>query len=136
MIEAKANKVRETLLDVAPWLDAPEYAPAVARFLRAEARALLAHDHIIRVSEEQGFEKVSTRLVEAAAATDRLAAQLGNVLGLDPLGRTRLQHLAAGTQLTVETLGQLAAKGRAIVEDRLAEIEEEPSDEVTDGVEA
>jgi hypothetical protein len=89
--------------------------------LRAEARALLAHEHILRVTADQGFEKVSTRLLEVAAASDRLAAQLGNVLGLDPLGRARLQQLAAGTQLTVESLGQLAARGQAIVEARLAE---------------
>ena len=36
-IEAKAAEVRSHLLDLAPWLDHDEFAPAVARFLRARS---------------------------------------------------------------------------------------------------
>ncbi len=121
VVEARAEQARKGLIDLAPWLNQPEYAPAVTRFLRAEARALLLHEHIAKTATEKGTAAVPSRTWEQATAADRLAAQLGNVLGLDPLGRARLQQLAAGTQLTVETLGQLAAKGQAIVEARLAE---------------
>ena len=87
-IEAKAATVRETLLEVAPWLDQQEYAPAVARFLRAEARSLLLDEAIRNQAAERGGpDKVAMRLWEQPTAADRLAAQLGNVLGLDPLGR-------------------------------------------------
>jgi hypothetical protein len=115
-IEAKATEVRATLLDIAPWLDEPEFAPAVARFLRAEARALLVHDHVAKTAHEKGTQAVPSRLWEQATACDRLAAQLGNVLGLDPLGRARLQQLTAGTQLTVASLAELASEGRKIRE--------------------
>lgn len=113
-IEAKAAEVRETLLEVAPWLDQSEYAPAVARFLRAEARSLLLHQAILKQSKERGGEdKVSSRLWENATAADRLAAQLGNVLGLDPLGRAKLAQTASAAELNALTLGELAAQGRA-----------------------
>ncbi len=124
-IEAEAERVRAALIEVCPWLDQPEYAMAVSRFLRAEARALLLHAHIERVCEEQGAARVAARVWEQATAADRLAAQLGNVLGLDPTGKSRLQALVAGTELAVQTLGKLAQDGAAIAERRLAELEAE-----------
>ena len=127
-IEGKAEHVRATLLEVAPWLDEPAYAPAVARFLRAEARALLLHEHITRTAEEKGTAAVPSRTWEQATAADRLAAQLGNVLGLDPLGKARLQSLAAGTELTVRSLADLAAEGAAIRERRQAELASAPDE--------
>lgn len=112
MIEARAVEVRSMLLVVAPWLDVPEYAPAVARFLRAESRSLMLHEHIVKVTDTAGAGKVSSRLWEQATAADRLAAQLGNVLGLDPLGRARLQQATAGAELEAISLAQLAEQGR------------------------
>jgi hypothetical protein len=127
-VEAKAQEVRTTLLDVAPWLAPAEFAPAVSRFLRAEARALMLHRHIAQTSEEHGPSKVPVRLWEQATAADRLAAQLGNVLGLDPLGRARLQSLAVGTELSVASLSKLAEEGSAIATRRMAELEEHGGD--------
>ncbi len=115
-IEARAAEARTALLDICPWLDEPAYAPAVARFLRAEARALLLHGHIAATAREKGVGAVASRLWEQATAADRLAAQLGNVLGLDPLGRARLQSLTAGAEVAVASLASLAAEGRAIRE--------------------
>jgi hypothetical protein len=114
-IEAKAAVVRGTLLEIAPWLDEPEYSIAVARFLRAEARSLLLHSAILKQADDRGGEdKVSSRLWEQTTAADRLSAQLGNVLGLDPLGRARLQQVASQAEINVRTLGDLAAEGREV----------------------
>jgi hypothetical protein len=109
-------------------LDENEFAPAVARWQRAEARSLMLHDHITKVSAEQGTEAVPIRMWEQATAADRLAAQLGNVLGLDPLGKARLASLVAGTEATVQSLVQIAEQGQAIAERRLAalDVEVEP----------
>jgi hypothetical protein len=122
-IEIEAREVRKAIYEVAPWLDQPEYAPAVARFIRAEGRALLLHHHIATVANEKGPAAVSSRLWEQATAADRLAAQLGNVLGLDPLGKARLQSLAAGTEVAIHSLGKLAEEGREIAERRFAELD-------------
>lgn len=112
MIDELAAEVRETLLEVAPWIDRIEYMPAVARYLRVEARALLAHDWIEHVTATAGFGKVSTRLLEVANQTDRLAAQCGESLGLDPFGRARLAAVMASAAANGETLADLIAAGR------------------------
>jgi len=129
-IARRAKAVRSALLDVAPWLAEPEYAPAVDRWERAEARALLLHDHITKTAAEKGTGAVPTRMWEQATAADRLAAQLGNTLGLDPTGKARLKAIAADTEVTMHTLAELAGEGQAIIERRRAELggfEEEPS---------
>jgi hypothetical protein len=114
VIEAKAVQVRAELLDICPWLAPLEYSPAVARFLRAEARSLLLHEAILKQAADRGGpDKVAVRLFEQATAADRLAAQLGNTLGLDPIGRARLQQTATAAQLNALTLADLAAEGRA-----------------------
>ena len=123
VIAARAEVVHAKVLEVAPWLDEPEYAPAVARYLRAEARALLLHEHITHVAQERGAGRVSQRLWEQATAADRLAAQLGSVLGLDPLGKAKLRAVASAAELNLESLSQLAARGERIrqdAEERLA----------------
>jgi hypothetical protein len=120
MIAARAEIVRSELLDFAPWLAEPEFAPAVARWLRAEARALMIHEHIERVTAAQGAGKVAVRLWEQATAADRLAAQLGNVLGLDPLGKARLKQAAAGAIHAEASLADLAAAGQAALARRSA----------------
>jgi hypothetical protein len=118
-IEQKAAEVRDALLEICPWVDRPEYTPAVARFLRAEARSLLLHQAILKQADERGgAEKVALRLWEMATAADRLAAQLGNVLGLDPLGRAKLQQTASAAELNVRTLAELAADGRRVMDAR------------------
>ena len=53
-IEARAAEVREQLFEIAPWLDKAAFVPAVARFLRAEAREQLIHQHIAKWSAEKG----------------------------------------------------------------------------------
>jgi hypothetical protein len=73
------------------------------------------------VCETEGVGKVPLRSWEQATAADRLAAQLGNVLGLDPLGKARLQSLVAGTEVAMRSLADLAEEGRLIAERRRTE---------------
>jgi hypothetical protein len=104
-IEARAVIVRQELLAVCPWLDPDKDVIAVARFLRAEARALMLHEYVT----SRPVEKIPLRAFEQATAADRLAAQLGSILGLDPTGRARLQQTVASTEVT---LAELAEQGR------------------------
>jgi hypothetical protein len=110
-VEARAEIVRQELFTICPWLDAGQDVIAVARFLRAEARALMLHESIMEISERAGAAKVPVRQWEQATAADRLAAQLGNVLGLDPTGRARLKQTVVSTE---HTLADLMAQGRTI----------------------
>ena len=110
-VEARAQEVRKELFAVCPWLHEEHDVIAVARFLLAEVRALILHNHIAKVCNSDGPGKVPVRMWEQATAADRLAAQLGHVLGLDPTGRARLEQTVASTE---ETLTDLAERGRAI----------------------
>jgi len=113
VIEAKAAEVRAEIRELVPWLDEPSFLPAVSRWLRAEARALLLHDHIAAVSAEKGAGAVPVRQWEQVTAADRLAAKLGTDLGLDPIGRARIMAVATAAELGQQTLADLAEQGRA-----------------------
>ena len=112
-IEGRAAQVREALLEICPWLDRPEFLPAVARFIGVEARALAGHDYIARTTVEQGFEKVSVRLREVIDGTDRLAARLAENLGLDPIGQARIAALATSAEVGQASLADLHCRRRA-----------------------
>lgn len=126
-IAEKAATIRDALYETASWLDPDRDGLAVARFLRVEARCLLLQAAIEKQSAERGGpDKVSMRLYEQATSSDRLAGQLGSVLGLDPLGRARLQAQANSAEITTRSLADLAEEGRAIrvrAEQRIAAAE-------------
>jgi hypothetical protein len=138
-IAARAAVVRHELLDICPHLDEAAYAPAVDRFLRAEARALMLHEHIVTVTAEKGAGAVSSRLWEQATAADRLAAQLGSTLGLDPIGHARIAALATSAELGQETLAEHRERGRQIIAGRTdlidADAVDDGSEDHTDGEE-
>ncbi len=112
VVEAKAAEVRAEIRELVPWLDEPSFLPAVSRWLRAEARALLLHDHIAAVSAESGAGAVPVRQWEQVTAADRLAAKLGTDLGLDPIGRARIMAIATAAEVGQATLADLAELGR------------------------
>jgi hypothetical protein len=121
-ISAKAAEIRDALYEVAPWLTSDSDTIAVARFLRVEARSLLLQAAIERQSAERGGpDKVSAKLYEQATASDRLGAQLGHSLGLDPGGRAKLQQQVAGAAEAEQSIAELAEQGRLIRERREAE---------------
>ena len=115
-IEARAAEVRTQLFDLAPWLQKDVFVPAVARFLRAEARERLIHEHIVKVSDEQGPGAVPQRLWEAATACANASMKASALLGLDPQSYARLRA-TTGTAATTEAgLADLKAAGRQIVQ--------------------
>jgi hypothetical protein len=132
VIEAKAEQVRQEIRDIAPWLDRPEYLPAVSRWLRVEARALLLHAHIENVSADKGAHAVPSRTWEQATANDRLAAKLGSDLGLDPIGRARIAATATTAEVGQATIADLAERGAQIRARRSAELKAKEHEQETD----
>jgi hypothetical protein len=129
-ITARAAHVAQNLFEIAPWLaDDEVYVIPVARFVRVEARSQLLAEAIADKSAEKGILSVGARMIEAAAATDRLAAKLGDDLGLSPLGKARLKTLTAAGELGVASLVDLAERGNEIRQRRQAERKRESADE-------
>ncbi len=110
---------------MAPYLDEPHFAPAVARYLAAAAREALLDEHVRRVCADKGAGAVPSRVWEQVTACARLAAKLGQDLGLDPIGAARLRAVAGSAELTARSLAELAERGRAIREARMAEFAEQ-----------
>lgn len=106
------EEIAPRLIDVAPWLARPEYALAVARYLRSEALALVTFSAIERLLVEQGPEAVPERLWQAHNAAANTARREGSVLGLDPASRERIA--AARAVDGQQALGRLAARGRSM----------------------
>jgi len=119
-IEARATEVRRHLFSAAPWLvdssgePVAAYLPEVARFLRAEAREALLHDHITALSESKGAGAVPQRVWELATAASNLASKLGDKLGLNPQALARLKLTAAGATSAEEALSDLQKRGAQI----------------------
>lgn len=120
-IAKMAEDVHERLLDVAPYLSDPVFAPQVSRYLEAAARERLIHRHIVAVSDEKGPGRVPQRLWEAATACTRLAAKLADQLGLSPRGHAELKAIAGHAELTQASLADLAERGAEIRARRMAE---------------
>jgi len=137
VIEERAREVHTRLLEVAPWLAEDVFLPAVSRYLRAESRAQLLHEHILRLSSsEKGPASVPQRLWEGATASDRLAASLGDELGLSPRGRAEVARAVASATLAGESVADLARRGAEIRQRRAAaEAEREGVVEVSEAVE-
>jgi hypothetical protein len=94
-ILAKLPETRKEVLDVAPWLAEEPDQVAVERFCRAETRARMLDAWIVATTEHKGPQAVKPWAWQEANRADRLAAELGHSLGLDPLGRARLQRETA-----------------------------------------
>lgn len=120
MIEARAAEVRVQLFELAPWLQQDAFVPAVARYLRAEARELLIHEHIAKVAAEKGAGAVPQRLWEAATACANASMRTSALLGLDPTSYAHLRATtgnAAAAEMSLASLieeGRQTAAGRAI----------------------
>jgi hypothetical protein len=94
--------------------------PAVTRYLRAESRALLLHEHIEKLCAEKGAGAVASRVWEQVTACDRLAAQLGHDLGLSPRGRAEVRKATADAEVAGATVADLAEQGKLIRQRRAA----------------
>jgi len=112
-IEARAAEVREHLFELAPWCATDVFVPAVARYLRAEARELLIHDYITGVAADKGVGAVPVRLWEMATACSNAAMKASALLGLDPQSYSRLRAVTGHAAVTEQTLADVEATGRA-----------------------
>jgi hypothetical protein len=125
-IAEKAILVHKEIATVAPWLDEPHFAPAVARYLNAASRERLLHDYVMQRTAEHGAGSVAPRVWEQVTAAARLAAKLGSDLGLDPIGHARLRAVAANASISAATLADLSAEGRQVrlaAEARIAQVD-------------
>lgn len=113
-IEAKAAEVRTRLFGLAPWLANEAFVPAVARFLRAEAREILLHQHIVETVATDGVDAVPQRVWEAANAAANVAIKASSVLGLDASSYARLRATTLGGDVAEQSLADLVAEGAAI----------------------
>jgi hypothetical protein len=118
-IAEKAAHVHQELVLVAPWLDQPQYAPSLLRYLQATAREQLAHKALV------DSPKFSPRALEAATAAARLAWAMGDSLGLTPAGHARLRALMADAVGAEVSIADLAERGRLIMARRDAEFAEQ-----------
>ena len=112
-IEARAAEVRERIFELAPWLQQDAFVPAVARYLRAEARELLIHEHIAKVAADKGAGAVPIRLWESATACANASMKASALLGLDPQSYARLRATTGHAATTEATLADLKAQGQA-----------------------
>jgi hypothetical protein len=120
VIREEAVAVHAHLLEVAPWLDRPEFLPSVARYLAAEVRWQILHTYISQIVTERGAGAVPSRTFEQVTAAARLAAQLGHELGLSPLGRAEVQAAVAKAEIAGATVADLAEQGKLIRQRRAA----------------
>ena len=108
----KVAEISLQFLQAAPWLDSPEYRPAVARYLRAEAVSVLSFAAIERIAAAEGAERVPKKLWQAWNAATNTAARQGSLLGLDPMSRQLI--VAAREADRQGSRDRLIAEGRAI----------------------
>jgi len=116
VIAERAETVHAELLTFAPYLDEPRFMPAIRRYLSAAAREALLDEHIGKLSAEKGTGAVPARVWEQCTAAARLAAKLGDDLGLSPIGHARIRSLSAGAGASEASasLAELGAEGRRV----------------------
>ncbi len=67
-IEKAAEQIREALADLGlDFLSDPTLAPALRRYVRAEARSLLLHRYVMEKAEAEGVESVKPYLWQEAS---------------------------------------------------------------------
>lgn len=115
-IAERAVEVKTRILELAPWVDKDVFIPAVARYMRAEARELLLHDFITDVAVRKGVGAVPQRLWEQATAATNAAGKAAADLGLTPQSYARLRATTGHAAATEAGLDKLLEQGRTIVE--------------------
>jgi hypothetical protein len=128
VIEAVAKIVRSEVVEQAPWLLEPIFGDALERYARSEARARLLADHIFRVADKEGAQKIPVRLWESAVACDNAASRAATDLGLTPLSRAKLALLTTSNERAAQGLEELSATGAAIRAKRNAALEAPEAD--------
>lgn len=123
VVAAVAKVVKSEVVQDAPWLLEPIFGDSLERYCRAEARARLLADHMFRVADEDGAERIPVRLWESAVACDNAASRCAADLGLTPLSRAKLAALTTSTEVSAASLEKLAQSGAQIRQRRAAMID-------------
>jgi hypothetical protein len=129
VVEAVARIVQSEVTEQAPWLLQPIFGDSLARYARAEARARLLSDHILRVCDEQGAHKVPQKLWESATSSDNTASKMASELGITPLARAKLAALTTSAETGAASLESLRARGAEIIAARQSRIAAEADDQ-------
>jgi hypothetical protein len=127
VISAAGLQIREALQARYPYLADDSFVEAIERYCRAEARAQLLHWHILTKVEEEGVDSVRPYLWTEATRAEANAQKFGADCGLDAAGHARIaRDLGLATNVrqlaNASKSAALASTGRAIREERLAEL--------------
>jgi hypothetical protein len=118
-VSARALEICDALLVAYPYLADDVFAEALERYTREEARAVLLHEYVMSVAEEQGVEAVKPYLWTEAARAAANAQRFAQDCGLDPTGHARIAHdlgvaKSHRSQSAWKGTEELARRGRAI----------------------
>jgi hypothetical protein len=124
-VSARSLEIRDALFVAYPYLADDVFMEAVERYTRAEARAVMLHEHVMSVAEEHGVEAVKPYLWSETTRAEANAAKFGQDCGLDPTGHARIAHdlgvaKSHRSQSAWKGTEELAKRGRAIREQRLS----------------
>jgi hypothetical protein len=93
VVSAEAVAFRASLVAECSWnLEADTVA--IEQFCRAEARATLLHNHVVKVAEELGVDAVRPYLWAECTRANMNAMRCTDRLGLSPLARAKLLKIA------------------------------------------
>ncbi len=112
-IEPVAADITAHAIEAVPWLQAPEYAAALAAWSRAEARCALLADYLDEhgLLDEKGDVRPAADLV---VKLERQASEARSKLGLDPISRAALErNLTTSARGRVDMAKELA-EGRRL----------------------
>jgi hypothetical protein len=118
-VDPLAGEISAALLAERP--DLAAWPEALAAWARAEARCLLYAEYHARVGTidpETGDFRGGARVL----AAERLAGQLRERLGLDPVAEAQLAKTRIEAAHTVVDLEAIRARGRSVLERRRAEL--------------
>ena len=121
-VDPVAEEVIAEAVEVAPYLDRPEFRPALEAWARSEAACRLVDEWIQAngLFDEDGKETMS---IGSLISLERLAKDQRAALGLDPASRTRIEKDLAIVRGSRGDLEALAARGRAALEARNGDTE-------------
>lgn len=121
LVAERAEQLRCQLLESYEYLGDPIFAEALARYVRANARAMMLHEYLVEKAEAEGVQAVPRSLWDSATRADAHAARCASDCGLDARGHSAIaRDLGYAKQLGqlagAAKVAELAERGRALRE--------------------
>jgi hypothetical protein len=116
-VKPRAEEIAKAAVDAVGYLGAPDFAPALRSWARAEASLDLLAEYV----DEHGLldgRGNPQPWVSTLLRFERLAAGHRARLGLDPASRAKLERDLADVQRGRFDLGQLLEEGRKVIDAR------------------